>query len=53
MYVYLISMNTSERLSRFDIEIYKVDYEERLTRTTTITKRIISRKYNTYVKSET
>jgi hypothetical protein len=46
-------MSTSERLSRFDIEIYKVDYEKRLTRTSTTTKRIISRKYNTYVKYET
>jgi hypothetical protein len=31
MYVHHISMSTSEKLSRLDIEIYKVGHQERLT----------------------
>jgi hypothetical protein len=31
MYVYPIIMITSERLSRFNFEIYEVDHKERLT----------------------
>jgi hypothetical protein len=30
MYAYPISMSTSERLSRLDLEIYKVDHQKRL-----------------------
>jgi hypothetical protein len=31
MYIYLTSMNISERLSRFDFEIHEVGHQERLT----------------------
>jgi hypothetical protein len=31
MYVYLILIIIFKRLSRFDLEIYKVDHQERLT----------------------
>jgi hypothetical protein len=31
MHVHPISMNTSERLSRFDLEIYEVSHQEHLT----------------------
>jgi hypothetical protein len=53
MYIYPISMNISERLSRFDFEIHEVGHQERLTvdRDVTPTERIISRKYNTHIKS--
>jgi hypothetical protein len=31
MHAYLIYMNTSERLSRFNLKIYEVGHQERLT----------------------
>jgi hypothetical protein len=31
MYIYLTSMNISERLSRFDFEIHEVGHQERFT----------------------
>jgi hypothetical protein len=40
-------MSTSERLSRLDLEIHEVGHQERLGPT----EGIISRKYNTHVKS--
>jgi hypothetical protein len=31
MYVYPISMNTSEKLSRLDLKIYKIGYQKHIT----------------------
>jgi hypothetical protein len=53
MYIYPITMSTSERLSRLDLEIYEVDHQKYITvdETSPPTEKIISRKYNTHVKS--
>jgi hypothetical protein len=49
----LTSMSTFERLSRLDLEIHEIGHQKRLTvdETSPSTERIISRKYNTYIKS--
>jgi hypothetical protein len=44
-------MSTSEKLSRFDLKIHEVGHQEHLTVTSPSTKRIISYKYNTHIKS--
>jgi hypothetical protein len=51
--IYLITMNISERLSRLDLEIYEVNHQKYITvdGTSPPTEKIISRKYNIYVKS--
>jgi hypothetical protein len=48
-----ISISTSERLSRFDLEIYKIGHQELLAvdGMPPLTERRISRKYNTHIKS--
>jgi hypothetical protein len=53
MHAHPIPINTSERLSRLDLEIHKVGHQERLAinGTSHLTERIISRKYNTHIKS--
>jgi hypothetical protein len=47
-------MSTSEKLSRFDLKIHEVGHQDRITvdETSALTERIISRKYNTHVKSK-
>jgi hypothetical protein len=52
-HTYFIHMNISKRLSRLDLKIYKVGHQERLAidRDVVSTKKIISHKYNIYVKS--
>jgi hypothetical protein len=50
MYVYPIHMNTFKRLSRLDLKIHEVGHKKRLAVMLPPTKRIISRKYNIYVK---
>jgi hypothetical protein len=47
-------MSVFERLSQLDLNIYKVGHQKRITddRTSPPTKKIISRKCNTYVKSK-
>jgi hypothetical protein len=53
MHTYSTVMSTSERLSRPDFEIHEVGHQERLVvdGTSSLTERIISRKYNIHVKS--
>jgi hypothetical protein len=50
MYVYPIHMSTFKRLSRLDLKIYEIGHQECLNVMLPPTKRIISRKYNIYVK---
>jgi hypothetical protein len=52
-YTHPTLMDTFKRLSRLDVEIHKVDHQERLTvdGDITPTKKIINHKYNTYIKS--
>jgi hypothetical protein len=47
-------ISISERLSRLDLEIHEVGHEERIAvdGDITPTKRIISHKYNTHIKSK-
>jgi hypothetical protein len=50
IYVHYNFINTSEKLSRFNLEIHEVDYQKRLTTgTSSPTERIISRKYNSRI----
>jgi hypothetical protein len=51
-YTHHTPMSTSERLSRFDIEIHEVSHQECLAvdETSPPTERIISHKYNTHIK---
>jgi hypothetical protein len=48
-------MSTFERLSRLDIEIHEVGHQERIAVDgdveSLLTEKIISRKYNTHIKS--
>jgi hypothetical protein len=50
-YIYLTFMITSERLSRFDLEIHEVGHLRASLRTSLHTERIINHKCNTHVKS--
>jgi hypothetical protein len=52
MHAHHIPMNTSERLSRFDFEIYKsiIKSVSLSMKTSPLTKKIISHKYNIYTK---
>jgi hypothetical protein len=54
MYVYPSSMSTSERLNQIDFKIHEVSHKKCLAvdMTSFFTERIISRKYNTHIKSE-
>jgi hypothetical protein len=47
-------MSTSERLIQIDLEIHEVGHQKRLAvdGMSPLTERIISRKYNTYIKSK-
>jgi hypothetical protein len=53
MHIYPITMSTSERLIQLDLEIYEVDHQKYITvdGTSSPTEKIISRKYNTHIKS--
>jgi hypothetical protein len=53
IHAHSIPMSTSERLSRLDLEIYKIDYQEHIAidGMSPPTERIISRKYNKHIKS--
>jgi hypothetical protein len=54
MHVYHIFMSTFERLNQFNFEIHEVSHQKYLAvdMTSFFTERIISRKYNTHIKSE-
>jgi hypothetical protein len=51
MYAHATPISTSERLSRFNLEIHEVGSASLSTGTSPPTERIISCKYNTHVKS--
>jgi hypothetical protein len=53
-HIHLTLMSTSERLSRLDLEIHEVGHQEYIAvnGTSSLTERIISREYNTHVKSK-
>jgi hypothetical protein len=53
MSTYHTLMSTSETLSRLDLKIYEVNHQEHIAVDGDVgsTERIISRKYNTHIKS--
>jgi hypothetical protein len=55
MNTHYIYMNTPERLSRLDLKIHEVSHQECLTinETSHHTEKIISYKYNSYLKFKT